>query len=440
MRMLKIVTGIAIAAVIVSSCRKSWLEDYTEDPTRPIDVTVDVLLPSAQVFYVMSQSDVIPRLTGIFTQQMTGTDRQSLAHNRYAQIGESDFDVVWGWNGYAGGMYDLKLIIDKSEDSPHYSGVARIMMAQYLGLFTDIWGDIPYNEALQGSNNLNPGYQTQQQIYTIIQNLLDQGIADVTDGTSARSPGGDDLYFAGDLSKWEKFAWSLKARHHNHLSKKAQFSASDVLNAVSNGFTSNADDAQLVFATPPNSNPWYQFNTQRQGYITQYGYMYDDLMIPNNDPRVPFYRSADSTEMPFYGSPTSPVPIMTYAELKFIEAEVQVASNPVLARMALEEAIRANMDKLGVSATDRDAYIANLPLIADLELVMNEKYIAMFGHYEAWTDWRRTGFPAISVFPGANLPEIPRRLPYPETERLYNSNFIDLQGSDAFLRRHWWDE
>ena len=56
----------------------------------------------------MMQGDVLPRLTSIFMQQMTGNDRQSLAHNRYAQIGEGDFDYPWGL-AYSGGMYDLPI-------------------------------------------------------------------------------------------------------------------------------------------------------------------------------------------------------------------------------------------------------------------------------------------------------------------------------------------
>ena len=74
----------------------------------------------------MTQGDVLPRLTSIFMQQMTGTDRQSLAHNRYAQIGEGDFNTPWN-NSYAGGLYDLKLIEEKAEaaGASAYVGVAK---------------------------------------------------------------------------------------------------------------------------------------------------------------------------------------------------------------------------------------------------------------------------------------------------------------------------
>lgn len=440
MKILKYFVFVAAAASLIG-CSKSWLEDYTEDPSRPIDVSPQVLLPSAQISYAMAQGDALPRLTSIFMQQMTGTDRQSLAHNRYAQIGEGDFDQIWGNNGYAGGMLDLQIVIKKtSGTSPHYAGVARIMTAMYLGLFTDIWGDIPFAESMKGSQNFNPQYQSQEQIYQAIQTLIDDGIADLSATNSVLKPGNEDLLYKGDLAKWTALAYSLKARYLNHLSKKSGlYNPIAISAAIQNGFGSNDGSAAFTFVAAPNTNPWYQFNSQREGYISQFGFLYESFMIPKNDPRIDLYRSADSVNMPFYGAQTSPLNIMTFAELKFIEAEVTQRSGGS-AGSILAEAVAANMNALGVAAADRNTYLAALPINPSLEEIMNEKYIALFSHVEVWTDWRRTGFPTISVFPGAQLSEIPRRLPYPETERLYNNNFINLLGNDAFLKRMWWDE
>lgn len=434
----KIILIALLAAGLMSGCSKKWLEDYTEDPTRPSDVSPRVLLSSAQVSYAMAQGDVLPRLSSIFIQQMTGTDRQSLAHQRYAQIGEGDFNQTWGPNGYAGGMMDLKIIIDKtSGSSPNYSGVAKVMMAMYLGLFTDIWGDIPYTEAFQGADNLNPRYDSQEQIYATIQSLLNEAITELQATTSALKPGSEDLVFGGNLGKWIKTARSLKARYELHLSKRPGFNPANVVALASQGIDNNADNAQMVFAGPPNTNPWYQFNTQRLGYMTQTGTMYE-MMKAKNDPRIPIYRSADSASMPFYGSQTSPLPFITNHETKFIIAEAKFRAGTFV-RQDLIDAVTANMNYLGVPAADRDAYLITIPLLPTLDDIMYEKYIAMFSHIEAWTDWRRTDLPQLTPVSGANLPAIPRRLPYPETERLYNDNFIDLQGNDAFLRRHWWD-
>lgn len=439
MKKLNVLLSSLLAVSLTVSCSKKWLEDYTEDPTRPSDVSVRVLLPSAQVSYAMAQGDVLPRMTSLFIQQMTGTDRQSLAHQRYAQIGEGDFDQTWGPNGYAGGMMDLKIIIDKTAGtSPNYSGVAKVMMAMYLGLFTDVWGDIPYTEAFKGVENLNPRYDSQQQIYTTIQTLLDEAITELQNPTSALRPGSEDLVFGGNLTRWIKTAYSLKARYALHLSKKPGFDPTAVITLANQGISSNAENAQMVFAGPPNTNPWYQFNTQRLAYITQTGTMYD-MMKAKNDPRIPLYRSADSATMPFYGGQTSPLPFITNHETKFIIAEAKFRAG-TFTRQDLEDAVEANMSYLGVAAADRATYISNLPANPTLADIMYEKYVAMFSHIEAWTDWRRTDLPALTPVPGANLPAIPRRLPYPETERLYNDNFINLTGNDAFLKRHWWDE
>ncbi len=449
MNKLRITAFVLVGTLALGSCSKQWLEDYQADETRPVDVPVSVLLPSAQADYSYAQGDVLPRLTSIFMQQMTGTDRQSAAHNRYAQIGESDFDVVFSTNGYSGGMMDLQLIIDKANDqgAPHYSGVAKIMMAQYLGLFTDVWGDIPFAEALKGADNLNPAYESQEAIYGHIQRLLTEGATECGAASSNLTPGSDDYYFGGDMGMWIKHAWSLKARYYNHLSKTSVFDGDAVLNAMANGYMSSADDAEQPFGSSrTSSNPWYKFTKEdREGYITQYGFMYD-AMTAASDPRLDFYRSSDSTGMPYYGSPTSTLPICTYHELKYIEAEVKMGKNDAAgARAALVDAITANMDKIGVSAADRDAYLATLPATVDMETIMYEKYIAMFSQVEAWTDWRRTGYPGITVYPGANLTEIPRRMPYPESERLYNDNFINLSTPEqqfgvGTANRLWWDK
>lgn len=445
-----LIAAVAMGLAITTSCSKDWLEDYKIDPTRPTDATEDVLLTSAQAYYAMAIGDVIPRLTNIFMQQMTGTDRQSLAHNRYAQIGENDFNSPWGLASYAGGMYDLKLILDKSSGgSPHYSGVAKIMMAGFLGNLTDCFGDIPYSQALQGEDNLTPVYDSQEDIYSAIITLLDEGIAECGAASSLKSPGSDDLIYGGDMSAWVKYGYGLKARYLIHLSKTASFNAQAVIDACNNSFT-GGDDAIFQFGSSLNqANLWYQFTAvDRNGYMSQFGTMYD-MMTAMNDPRIPLYRDpADSTQMVFWGgSPTAPQPWMTYFELLYIraEAEARLGQDPTATLVA---AVSENMDFVGVASADRDAYVANITA-ADLQQVMEEKYVAMFSQAESWTDWRRTGFPALSVYPGANLNAIPRRLPYPQDEYLYNGSNVPMPlsatpdqkfGADpAGTYRLWWD-
>jgi hypothetical protein len=437
---------LAVAAVGFTACSDAWLEDYKLDQNRPSDVSMEVLLPSAQAAYGMTQGDVLPRLTSIFMQQMTGTDRQSLAHNRYAQIGEGDFNTPWN-NSYAGGLYDLKLIEEKAEaaGASAYVGVAKIMTAMYLGVLTDHFGDIPYTNALQGADNLKATFDSQADIYTTIFTLLSDG-KDALAQPSSVTPGGDDLIHGGDLAAWAATADGLRARHLNHLSKTSQYNAANVIAACDDALNAGVY-CTIGFEAALNQNPWYQFTViDRAGYISQFGTMYD-MMEASSDPRINLYRSADSLTMPAYGDATSALPIVTPFEIMFVKAEAQLAGSASDARATLEAAIESHMTWLGVDAGDIATYVAALPATTDLELIMNEKYVAMFSSSESWTDWRRTGFPTLSAPADANLSGMPRRMPYPEGEYLYNSDNVPMpltsSPDDKFgvttTYRLWWD-
>ena len=437
---------LAVAALGFTACSDAWLEEYKLDQNRPSDVSMEVLLPSAQAAYGMTQGDVLPRLTSIFMQQMTGTDRQSLAHNRYAQIGEGDFNTPWN-NSYAGGLYDLKLIEDKAEaaGASAYVGVAKIMTAMYLGVLTDHFGDIPYTNALQGADNLKATFDSQADIYTAIFTLLSEG-KDALAQPSSVTPGGDDLIHGGDLAAWAATADGLRARHLNHLSKTSQYNAANVIAACDDALNAGVY-CTIGFEAALNQNPWYQFTViDRAGYISQFGTMYD-MMEASSDPRINLYRSADSLTMPAYGDATSALPIVTPFEIMFVKAEAQLAGSASDARATLEAAIESHMTWLGVDAGDIATYVAALPATTDLELIMNEKYVAMFSSSESWTDWRRTGFPTLSAPADANLSGLPRRMPYPEGEYLYNADNVPMpltsSPDDKFgvttTYRLWWD-
>jgi len=66
---------------------------------------------------------------------------------------------------------------------------------------------------------------------------------------------------------------------------------------------------------------------------------------------------------------------------------------------------------------------------------------------EAWAEWRRTGNPAsVKMGPKAypDVPEIPRRIPYPSNEQTVNAaaraDAVTRQGPDTYLTRIWWDK
>jgi hypothetical protein len=162
-----------------------------------------------------------------------------------------------------------------------------------------------------------------------------------------------------------------------------------------------------------------------------------------NDPRLPLYATGTAQEPigPYYGSQNSALPLVTYFEAKFIEAEAALrAGNAPRAATAFNEAVTANVTKLGVAdATFLASVAAETAGSITLEKIMTQKYIAMFTQSEVWSDWRRTNFPTLTANTPASIAEIPRRFPTAQNERLYNSKAQGHIVSDL-TQRVWWDQ
>jgi hypothetical protein len=64
---------------------------------------------------------------------------------------------------------DLSIYLEKTGDlNPQARGVGKVLMAAGLGQITDLWGDIPFSEALRGNKNTRPKYDSQDTIYLTI--------------------------------------------------------------------------------------------------------------------------------------------------------------------------------------------------------------------------------------------------------------------------------
>jgi hypothetical protein len=453
--MKKIVLVIFLIAVYFCSCKK-WIDpSLNVDPNNPTDVGVSQLLApiEANLSYVVGGE--LARFTCDWMQQITGLQSQA-ANNSIYTISESDVDTDWSWNLYSPGMISTKTLMEKaaSLNSPYYAGVAKILMAYHLGVTTDLWGDIPYSEALKGaSNQLKAKYDTQQEIYNSIFSLLNDAITDFGAATSTFSPGDEDLIYGGDLSKWEKTAYSLKARYSLHLSKRNGAQAyTDALTAIANAYTSNDDDFKFVFGSAfNNSNPLFQSEQRRTGYYSACA-TYENMLSSTNDPRQAVYFNGTVGSVPgqpnsnaaeigtAFTSATSPVYLMSFAEVKFIEAEARYKLNATdpLAITACNDGLKASLQREGVYG-DGTWYNDHKMTAATINLqnIINQKYLSSFLQIETWTDWRRTGFPVLALATGAVINEIPRRFPYPERERLYNGE--NMPTGLTITSRVWWD-
>ncbi len=446
-----------ICILLLNSCE---FEETNINPNNPSKVPPSVMLPFNQESLASMSISSPQVMSGIFMQYYEGIENHPLQVQQYI-LNEALY-VDWDWNDYYDGpMINLKIMIDlaEKEGSYYYAGIGKILLANCFGNMTSLWGDIPYNDALQGSSNRNPVFDSQALIYDSIQQLLDNGIQDLQKNYEGSKPANDDIIFGGDATKWIQAAYALKARYYMHLTKRTSEleynPAQKALEATANAMQTSDADMEYPFGySAAEYNPFYSYTLLN--YILPNSY-FTNLMLQLNDPRKSFYYKKKFGEATLNGlyftSSSSPVLLITYFELKFIEAEARLRLNvsDPLAQVALHDAITASINKITGNTTSVETiteYLnANAMLTgefnSDLKTIISQKYIAMFASIESWTDYRRTGFPELipneggdhNQNPGGN---IPRRFAYPQTERLYNKNFPSTLPN--LQDRFWWDK
>ena len=507
--------GLATVMAIASGCEEFL--DINVDPNNPSKVTVSQLLTAGEVAMVNSFGIGSPGLstpTSILVHQTV----QRGSVDSYNVSGE-DFQIQTAWqNLYSVALEDYKVIIDQGteENNLQYVGIAKLLTAYTYSMMVDMWGDIPFSEALGGAEIQFPHYDDDAAIYPQLFDMIDDGIADLASEQGA-SPGSDDVIYGGDIDLWRRFGKTLKLKLYNQIRLVEDVSAE--VNALIAGgdLMESGGDFELVYGqsvAPDDRNPAFVLEYtpgNRPSYISPYFYeiMTDqsnlnDVLSGIEDPRVPYYwfnqltdpadaqnpteysddngfvsiwfasqgvdqgwqqdRSqsvlglypiggrfddGEGGEVDLSGDVSGPGDVaqrlLPYFSSLYIQAELALTEAGVSGdpRALFEDAMWASFDKVNAIADDAGAPVMSDATIepyidavlakydaADnagkLELIMTEKWIASFGFaMDAYTDYRRTGYPAL--FDPNTDP-----LPYTVTSRgypvslAYNSQSLNL--------------
>lgn len=156
---------------------------------------------------------------------------------------------------------DLYLIMKEWKDNPEYANeyqICRIMRSYIFQRMTDLYGDVPYFEAGQGSEGLGyPKYDTQEAIYTDLLKELTEA-RDLLDPAKGDQMGARDVVFGGNIERWQKFANSLLLRVAMRLTKVAPTVAEQyVENAAQHHdlfITDIADNAMVIHPDGTNTD------------------------------------------------------------------------------------------------------------------------------------------------------------------------------------------
>jgi hypothetical protein len=471
----------ALLGVLVSglpACTDD-LTSINEDPNAPTDVGAELLLPQAIRSAVENTFGATMLLshTGIWPQHIV---QIQYPDEERGNLRPGTMDAFWS-NYYAGSLNDIQLVVDKAREAgnPNYEGIGLIWRAYVYHLVTDLWGDIPYSEALQGDADVTPAYDPQDVVYAGLLEDLQQAVA-MLDANEPSFGSADNLY-AGDVEKWRRFGNSLRMRLAMRISSvdptaaRAAFVAAE----ADGGFQSNADNAAVRWPGAPYENPLHEDYLGRDDHGIS-GAMVDTL-ASFDDPRLALYAEPAAEDGEYRGhyngysdAPLSlswysrigdfwradgaatPTMLMTYSEVLFLRAEAAVLGwIGGDAGELYEAAIVANMNQYDTWApvngpTDDEiaAYLANPRVTYDpangLRQIHLQKWISLYMNgAEAFAEWRRTGVPDLTPGPNLTVSRIPIRFPYPDTEQSYNNanlqQAVSRQGGGLDLTTPlWW--
>lgn len=470
-----------------TACTEKF-DEMNVDPNNPTKISAQFLLP-----YALERS--VDRYWGGRTRfERLNLDgamlwMQYLTRNIYSNEGDnygiSPAMQNNNWQGFFNeGLVNYQRIIVISEPkgvtpNANYEGVALVMRSWMFSVMTDLWGAVPYNDALKGAAdtpNYTPSYDAQEKVYEGI--LNDLKIANEKLSVTGPTITGDILY-SGNILRWKRFANSLRLRLANRQAAKKPAESRAIMREILSDpakfpiITANADNAIVRNTTVlPSNNEWHQVLIQESRTDWNISSTLADRMNALNDTRITVFANpvggkyvghanglpdaiattflaTSSTVGNYFTAPAAPSVLMTASEVNLILAEAFLDGDITTgtAKGYFEAGIAASFEQFGLTVPA--GYLARVG-DATRATVLEQKWLALYGvGVEAWTEYRRTGLPVLppkdprAVFENDGV--LPTRLPYPGSEYSLNKASLDKGislngGPDNMKVKLWWAE
>ena len=467
--------------LLVVSCTDNF-EALNTNPNAPTEVEPGLLL--RQVIYNYGEE---MSYEGFVAGNLLGQYFTAIDFNLFDRHSLSDPQVGGNpWPVFYSNLRDNEIILQAARSNATdavYEGPALILKAYMTAALTDIFGDVPYSEALQGQNGqVTPAYDTQEAIYTgangILDNL-DQAIAAINNYSGNQALDGDIL-FDGDLAAWVTFANSLKIKYLMRMSDQVDVSADlQSIFSAGNYMRANSENAVYDFTDGLPNN--FRMARLRAGDFNLFilSLTAEEILGALNDPRMAvLYRpvGSDPAQAQFKGllnGPDASQTTISVADFSltgtiFREHTGDLDANFMTAwetQLFLAEAAQKGL----IAADAQSLYEAGVQLAFEywhtelptdyltsgaaaygnngadpLQQIITQKWIAnSINGYEGWIEWRRTGFPELKpVQASLNGGLIPVRMPYPTDEAALNAaNYAaaTAENGNSINARVWWD-
>ena len=469
--------AILLSGILMFGASCDSMDELNKNVNNPENMQTRLMLTDAMVrtAHSITGSD-LAFYAGVYIEHSVGTHNQMF--NAEMRTGEPTSPTTYNnsWNQIYYTLWGLRNIIERcspggSEEGNYRNlGIAQILTAYNLAILTDLFGDVPWTEALQPGFIFAPRLDSQESIYQEIFRLLEDGIENLERETAFPHLGAQDFIFTGNaagVANWIRFAYGLKARYTMRLShRQPNFQA--VLDFAAQSFQNRTQEARFAYNGTTTLSPFFQFRRDRDALGASQSLR--DRLSVRNDPRIDvfFMPRPGQTEILFAvnGSPvqsqgryglsrlstaTAPTFLMSFHELQFLIAEAHARlGNLPEAREALLRAITAAFAKVnvGLSAAAAEAYFNSLTLTTQQELlseIMVQKYLAFFEEeaIEAFNDIRRMrakGENFVVLSNPLNATRFPLRFTYGMSDVSTNENIRNAfgDGSYVFTEPVWW--
>ena len=370
--------------------------------------------------------------------------------------------------------------------NPVRNAMAQIVAVTNFARATDGWGDVPYTEGAQGGTIKYPKYDQQKMIYADMTDKLKQAITILKAANPADGYVGADPIYNNDLTKWVRFANSLRFR----FAMRTRFvdpanSAGIITECMGQPLIeSNDQNFELKHQESDNGDFYNHWYDMRKGQNWKMSDKFTEWLKATNDPRLIVFVQPNSSgerkgvlnglndqaySLVTWTDYSDPMPIlyskslsqfmMSASEVWFLKAEAALFNLiPGDANQFYQQGTTLNLQQWNVGAPAISDFLTNQP-----EAVLNgntenkfrqiatQMWIAFIPNFaEGWSNIRRTGYPempqrtdAIVFSLGVTNGFLPKRFKYASSEYLNNQINVDAavktQGPDKIDTPVWWD-
>lgn len=462
---------LSIAFLGLTACTEDILDKINKDRQNPSPDAVPAYLQLSEAImstgFSTVSGDYAFYLSSLNEQEIgVGNNQLMRAELRNSNEWASSTTFNNVWNSTYGNLKNIREIIRKIETEVpgnigQYDllGMAQVLEALNFGILTDMHGDIPYSEALQGQANLQPKLDAQKDVYDGILSTLDAAIANFERGSALKSTKNQDIAFGGDVNQWKATAYALKARYLLHklavepsVLTQVETNAQEAVNLGFKGATINEFNGVTA------DNPWSAFVWSRS--YTASSNTVANIMEATNDPRLPYYTYETGSYEPgneeiaqvadgslafpaWYDLGSQPLHLFSKSELYFILAEAQLRLGKD-ATAAFQTAVESSVSEIlelfddDTSASD---YAASLGT-PTLQKLFEQKYVAQSydEQVETYNDFRRLKAMGESYVVLTNpwniqsgINRYPERLPYGNSAVIGNPNVKEAYGDGFYI-------